>query len=108
MYFLPRSITTSIASSVLLSAMFFGCSSSTGPSLDPQKSNCETACGKLHDCISDSTNTDKCTSDCSSQSDKDDVYKAKVTSCSDCLANNNDCTSAAKTCSDDCLKIVLP
>jgi hypothetical protein len=82
------------------------CSSSSGPSLDPAKTNCSNVCQKAHDCISQDTDVAKCTDNCDSKSSNDDVYKAKVGECADC-AEPKAC-SEVSSCTGDCLRIYLP
>lgn len=92
------SIFSSLACVLALSAA--GCSSSSGPSLDPAKSNCKVVCNKAHDCINTSSDADKCATDCDGKSDGDTSYKDKIQTCSDCLEPLA-CGDIAK-CGSDC------
>jgi hypothetical protein len=89
-----------------LSLTAAACSSSAGPSLNPERTNCNIVCDKGHDCLAKDSDADKCSDDCTSKSDKDDVYKAKVKECSDCVEPK--ACSEAGSCLDNCLKIYLP
>jgi hypothetical protein len=66
-------VTFAAASAIL----FSGCSSASGPSLDPNESNCAVVCGKAHDCIDANVDAEACTSKCDDQAN-DDVFAAKV------------------------------
>jgi hypothetical protein len=92
---------------LLASALCFyvGCSSASGPSLDPSKTNCSIVCGKVHDCVDSNADTDSCTNSCDSKS-SDNVYKAKVEDCANC-AEPRAC-SEVSSCAGDCLRIYLP
>ena len=96
-----RSITLFAAASLLTLA----CSSSSGPSLDPARSNCNTACTKLHDCVDKNRSIDSCTDDCAKKSDDDTSYKDKIQTCSDCVEPK--ACSEVGSCTDDCLNALL-
>ena len=88
-----------------LSALF-ACSSSSGPSLDPAKTNCSNVCEKAQECVDKNADVEKCTNDCDSKSSSDNVYKAKVEDCANCVEPKT-CSDTA-SCTGDCLKIYLP
>ncbi len=67
------SIFSSLACVLALSAA--ACSSSSGPSLDPAKSNCKVVCNKAHECIDTSSDADKCATDCDNQFDASHAEK---------------------------------
>jgi hypothetical protein len=78
------------------------CSSSVGPSLDPNRSNCNAVCDKAHDCLG--TDSSSCSDNCTTKSDNDDSYKSSVAACSDCVVDKS-CTDVP-TCADNCLSAV--
>jgi hypothetical protein len=84
----------------------FGCTSASGPSLDPHKSNCSVVCDKVQGCIDKDIDTDKCVDDCDDKSDDDDVFAAKVKECAECTEPKA-CTETS-VCVDDCLRIFMP
>ncbi len=94
----------SVFAPVLLCAVA-ACSSSSGPSLDPARSNCETVCNKAHDCGSSTLDEAKCADDCSTKSKNDTSYKDNITQCSDCV-NDKECTEAGK-CTGDCFNAIV-
>jgi hypothetical protein len=83
-----------------------GCSSSSGPSIDPARTNCANVCEKARTCVNQNADVAKCTNDCDSKSSADNVYKAKVESCANCVEPR--ACSETGTCIDDCLRIYLP
>jgi hypothetical protein len=78
------------------------CSSSVGPSLDPNRSNCDAVCDKAHDCLG--TDSTSCSDNCTTKSDNDDSYKSSVAACSDCVVDKS-CPDVAG-CADNCLSAV--
>jgi hypothetical protein len=87
----------------LASAAVVGCSSASGASLDPSKSNCETVCNQAQMCVTPSLNVDNCVDNCDSKS-SDDSYKSSVSACADCVQGKT-CTDSAM-CVDNCLSAV--
>jgi hypothetical protein len=81
------------------------CSSSSGPSLTPARTNCSNVCEKAHDCLNPSMDVARCTDDCDRNS-SDAVYEAKVGECANCVEPKA-CTETA-SCTGDCLQIYLP
>lgn len=96
----------SVSFVLLGSLAAIACSSSSGPSLDPAKTNCSNVCEKAQECVDKNANVDKCTSDCENKSDSDNVYKAKVEDCANCVEPKT--CSDTPSCAGDCLKIYLP
>jgi hypothetical protein len=87
-------------------ALIVACSSSSGPSIDPARTNCSNVCQKAHDCVNQNADVVKCTDDCDSKSSADNVYQAKVQNCADCVAPK--ACSETTSCLDDCLRVYLP
>jgi hypothetical protein len=85
------------------SAASVGCSSASGPSLDPTKSNCSTVCEQAQMCLTMSLDVDSCTDSCDNKS-SDDSYKNSVAACADCVAGMT-CTDSAN-CVGNCLATV--
>lgn len=82
------------------------CSSSSGPSLDPAKTNCSNVCDRARECVNKDADVEKCTNDCDSKSSNDNVYKAKVEECANCVTPKT--CSEVSSCVGDCLKVYLP
>lgn len=97
-----------LVSSVGVSMFFIavGCTSASGPSIDPARSNCNTVCNKIRDCGDANFDTTKCSDDCTSRSDREDVYEAKIKECAEC-AEPKAC-SEVNSCAGDCLKTLFP
>src|SRR5689334_14631226 len=91
---------------LLSSVAVAACSSSSGPSLNPAKTNCSNVCEKAQECLNKDADVDKCTNDCDSKSSNDNVYKAKVEDCANCVEPK--ACSEVSSCAGDCLKIYLP
>jgi len=89
-----------------ISTLLFACSSSSGPSVDPARTNCTNVCQKAHDCVNPNADVAKCTDDCDSKSSSDNVYQAKVENCANCVEPKA-CTETS-SCLGDCLRIYLP
>jgi hypothetical protein len=79
------------------------CSSATGASLDPAKSNCNTVCEQAHMCLTSSLDVDSCTDSCDNKSSYD-TYKSEVSACADCVADKT-CNDSA-SCIGNCLSTV--
>lgn len=86
-------------------ALAMGCSSASGPSLNPAKSDCNTACAKNQECVAKDSNVTACTDKCDAKAKNDDVYRAKVKACAECVEPR--ACSELSTCVDDCLRAVL-
>jgi len=87
----------------LASIAVAACSSATGPSLDPDKSNCSVVCEQAQKCVSSSIDVDNCTDNCDSKS-SDDSYKNSVAACADCVASKT--CSDSLSCLSNCLSAV--
>jgi hypothetical protein len=79
------------------------CSSASGPSLDPDKSNCNTVCEQAQKCINSTLDVDDCTNNCDNKS-SDDSYKNSVAACADCVVGKT-CTDST-SCISNCLSAV--
>jgi hypothetical protein len=88
---------------VVAMAAVAACSSASGPSLDPNRSNCDTVCGKASDCLG--TNASSCSDNCTTKSDNDSSYKSSVAACADCV-HDKTCPDVS-SCSDNCLSAVV-
>lgn len=86
-----------------VAAVASACSSATGPSLDPNKSNCNTVCDQAQKCVNPNLDADSCSNQCDQKS-SDDSYKNSVSACADCVADKT-CTDSA-SCVDNCLSAV--
>jgi hypothetical protein len=79
------------------------CSSSNGPSLDPNETDCNDVCSAAAQCAN--ANQQQCTDNCTSKSNGDSSYASAVKSCSDCTTTKTSCTDLL-ACSDNCLSAV--
>ncbi len=97
----PRlSLFVAIAATSILS---FACSSSNGPSLDPDKTDCNDVCTAAAQCAN--ANEGTCESNCVTKSENDSSYASSVKACSDCTTTKTSCTDLL-ACSGNCLSAV--
>ena len=89
--------------SVFISISLTACSSASGPSLDPDKSNCNTVCQQAQTCVAPTLNVENCTNSCDNKS-SDDSYKNSVSACADCVEGKT--CSDATSCVSNCLSAV--
>ena len=79
------------------------CSSSNGPSLDPNRSDCNDVCNAAAQCAN--ANEQQCSDNCTTKSDNDSSYASAVKSCSDCTVTKTTCADLLG-CGDNCLSAV--
>lgn len=83
------------------------CASDDGAvSTDRREVDCRNVCNKVDECVSNDSDERKCTDDCLDKSRGDDVYRAKVKECAECVEGKS-CTEA-RSCVGDCLRVYLP
>jgi hypothetical protein len=79
------------------------CSSSNGPSLDPNKTDCDDVCNAAEQCLN--ANQATCSSNCQTKASNDSSYASAVKSCSDCTTTKTSCADLT-ACSSNCLSAV--
>ena len=79
------------------------CSSSNGPSLDPNQTDCNDVCTAAAQCLN--ANEQTCTSNCTTKSNNDSSYASSVKACSDCTTTKTSCTDLL-ACGSNCLSAV--
>jgi hypothetical protein len=82
------------------SLLAVACSSSNGPSLDPNKTDCNDICTAAAQCAN--ANEGTCESNCETKSDNDSSYASSVKACSDCTTTKSSCTDLL-ACGSHCL-----
>jgi len=76
------------------------CSSSNGPSLDPNKTDCSDICTAAAQCAN--ADEAKCESNCETKADNDSSYASSVKACSDCTTTKSSCPDLLG-CGSNCL-----
>ena len=101
-FFLPL---LSPISPLALAALVFAaaCSSSNGPSLDPNRTDCNDVCAAAAQCLG--ANEQTCSDNCTSKADGSSSYASAVKSCSDCTTTKTACTDLL-ACGSNCLSAV--
>jgi hypothetical protein len=94
-------VSSLLAMFVLLVAT--ACSSSNGPSLDPNRTDCNDVCGAAAQCLN--ANEQQCSDNCTTKSDNDSSYASAVKACSDCTTTKSTCPDLLG-CSNNCLSAV--
>ena len=79
------------------------CSSSNGPSLNPNQTDCNDVCTAAAQCANASEQ--QCSDNCTTKSANDSSYASAVKSCSDCTTTKTSCTDLL-ACSNNCLSAV--
>ena len=67
--------------------------------------DCRDICKRYKDCFDQNYGTQSCEERCRDNANNDSQYYKKVDNCDACI-DNNTCTSAAFTCSAQCLGVV--
>ncbi len=91
------------ATTVLVLALATACSSSNGPSLDPNRTDCNDVCSAAAQCLN--ANQQSCSDKCTSKADGDSSYASAVKSCSDCTVTKTSCSDLT-SCGSNCLSAV--
>jgi hypothetical protein len=97
---LSLAATTSLLGALVLPS---GCSSSNGPSLDPNRTDCNDVCAAAAQCSG--ANAQSCSDKCTSKADGDSSYASAVKSCSDCTTTKTTCPDLL-ACGSNCLSAV--
>lgn len=85
---------------VAVAALAPACSSSNGPSLDPNRTDCNDMCNAAAQCAG--ANQETCSNNCTTKSDNDSSYASSVKARSDCTVTKTSCTDILG-CGSNCL-----
>jgi hypothetical protein len=90
------------SSAVAIAALLVAsaCSSSNGPSLDPNRTDCNDMCNAAAQCAN--ANQQSCSDQCTTKSDNDSSYASSVKACSDCTVTKTSCVDILG-CGSNCL-----
>jgi hypothetical protein len=91
---------SSLLSTAATAALVVACSSSNGPSLDPNRTDCNDMCNAAAQCAG--ANQQSCSDKCTSKADSDSSYASSVKACSDCTVTKTSCTDILG-CGSNCL-----
>ena len=88
-----------------IAALLFAaaCASSSGPSLDPNRTDCNDVCNAAAQCAN--ANQQTCSDKCTAKAKSDSSYASAVKACSDCTTTKTSCTDLLG-CSNNCLSAV--
>ncbi len=88
-----------------ISLFALGCGTEAADRID-NRLDCREICGRYEECADDTYDVDECRDDCRDKANDDPDFESKVGRCSDCIDDDNSCTSDAFKCAADCAGVV--